>query len=308
MEKFSDQLKIGEKYEPLELTLSKELNDQFVRALDCTDSPYEELVHPGVILNFCSITQSPSFTLDEGIAAVGAKFASVFHQPIRVESRLTIDWHVTDVYERRSRTYQVCRVSVKNDDILIMERTIKNTFIGGVYLERRVQWEKDSAYRRSIPMSSFPEQGYEIIGRNRQLSIDRMRLYSGGMSGFDWPARNIHTDRSISIRSGVGRPVASGLMFEGYLVELITCFFGEGFFFGGKTWVTAIEMAGDGDTVIPKMVLKKVCECKASDSVEADLWCENQYGKKIMVGGASFSVPKRKGERGRSESENRELQ
>jgi len=290
MEKFSDQLKIGEKYEPLELTVSRDLNHQFLKALDSTDSRYEELVHPGLLVNFCSITQSPSFALDQGIATVAAKFETIFHLPIKLNSRLTIEWNVIDVYERRSRLYQVCGVRVKNADLLALERKITNTFIGGVYLERRVQWEKDSAYRRSIPMSSFPQQGYEIVGRKRQLSMELMRLYSGGVPGPRWPARNIHTDREISIRSGIGRPVASGFMFEGYLIELLTCFFGAAFFQGGKMGVTAIDMAGDGDTIIPKMVLKKEYESKISEGVDAELWCENQYGNRIAVGGASFPI------------------
>ena len=285
MVKKSDQLMPGEQYEPLELRIEKDLNKQFLRALDCNDSFYEKFVHPGVILNFCSITQSPSFTLEDGIAAVAAKLKSTYHQPVPIGSHLTITWSILDVYERRSRIYQVAEVKVKDADTLIMERKIINTFVGGLYLQRRVEWEKETAYRRSITLSSFPQQGYEIVGKKKQMFIEHMRLYSGGVSGPTWPSRNIHTDREISIRSGIGRPVASGFMFEAYLVELLVNFFGESFFHCGKTDLTVIDMAGDGDTVIPKMALKEhYGQGNNYTEISADLWCENQYGNKIILG------------------------
>jgi hypothetical protein len=288
MEKRSDQLEKGEKYETLELRVSKNLNQQFLKALDCNDNFYESIIHPGLILNFCSITQSPSFSLEKDISAVGAKFQSVFLKPLEVNSRLTIDWTVLDHYERRSRKYQVCEVSVMHNGSLIMERKITNTFIGVVYLERRVKWEKETAYRRSVPLSEFPDQGYEIVGKKKQLTIEQLRLYSGGIPGLGWPVRNIHTDREISIRSGIGRPVASGMMFEAYLVELLKSFFGDRFFHGGTNRVIAIDMAGDGDSVIPKMVLKNYSIDNTGNEILADIWCENQYGNRIMIGKASI--------------------
>lgn len=281
-------------YEVLELRVSKSMNQQFMRSLDCVDKRYESVIHPGLILNFCSITQSPSFSLEEGVSAVAAKFQSTFYREVEVGSRLSVAWKVLDVYERRSRLYQVCQVSVTSSGSLILERKITNTFIGGVYLERRVKWEKETAYRRSIPLSEFPRQGYEIVGVKRPLSLEKMQLYSGGVPGPLWPARNIHTDREISIRSGIGRPVASGFMFEGYLVELLTCFFGEHFIRNGTTQVVAIDMAGDGDTVIPKMVLKDFSLKDRGNEIEAEIWCENQYGNRIMIGKASVLSPREK--------------
>lgn len=286
----SDQLKVGEKYKTLELKITKDLNDQFLKSLDCLEDRFQEFIHPGLLFNFCSITKSPSFSLEAGIAAVAAKFESVFHQAVKVNSRLKIQWEVVDVYERRSRTYQVCDVTIWDSDNLVMERKLTNTFIGGAYLEKRVQWEKDNAYRRSVPMTSFPQQRYEIVGKERRLSMQKMRLFSGGDPGLDWPARNIHTDREVSIRSGIGRPVASGFMFEGYLSELLISFFGKFFFQGGSFRAVAIDMAGDGDSVIPKMVLEDGLNPSSNEKIMAGIWCENQYGNKIMIGEAA--VPK----------------
>jgi len=282
----SDKLKPGDQYDALELHVSSDLNKQYLKALNSNDERYEKFIHPGLILNFSSITQSPSFKLESEIAAVGAKFESIFYKPAKVGSRLRFEWAVTETYERRSRVYQLSEIQIKCDGSMIMKRKITNTFIGGEYLDRRVKWEKEKAYRRSVPISSFPKQGYEIIGIKRKLSLEQMSLFSGGAPGPLWPVRNIHTDREISIRSGIGRPIASGLMFEAYLMEMLINFCGDRIYNSGNTKTVAIDMAGDGDTIIPKMVLKEPISQINSSGMIADIWCENQYGNKIMIGGA----------------------
>ena len=124
--------------------------------------------------------------------------------------------------------------------------------------------------------------------KKRELTLEKQRYYSGGLPGPNWPDRNIHTDREFSIRSGVGKPIASGLMFESYLAELMINFFGEDWFRYGKTDVIAIDMAGDGDTIIPKAVLKAKEIVEKGINIDIDLWCENQFGNKMMVGNARY--------------------
>jgi hypothetical protein len=289
--KRSDQLEKGEEYAPLTLHISKELNNQFLKSLDVEkDERYEKIVHPGLIFNFCSITQSPSFYLENDIAAVGAKFNSSFVRPAIVDEKIQILWKVKEVYERRSRLYQNCEVKVEaSPGDVILRRNIVNTFIGGEYLARRVAWEKETGYRRALNTSDFPSQGYEIVGRERSLTIEKMRFFSGGIPGLGWPLRNIHTDREVSIRSGIGKPVASGMMFESYIIELLICFLGDAWFDGGKSQVIAIEMAGDGDKAVPKAAIHPDSTFIKKGDLRMDLWCDNQYRNKIMLGNASCS-------------------
>jgi len=287
MSKTADKLEVGEMYEPLKLRTSEELNRQFMIALDDKDSRYETFVHPGILLNFTSITQSPSFCLEKSVAAVGAKFEAQYLRPTEIGKTLTFYWEVTGVYERRSRLYQKCDILVKDEDGReVLHRKITNTFIGGEYLERRVAWEKDKAYRRAVNISEFPKEGYEIGGVRKALTMEKMRLFSGGLPGINWPSRNIHTDREISIRSGVGRPIGSGLMFEAYITELMINFFGEGWFYNGEAKVIAIDMAGEGDVVVAKSVIKSRKDDARENKTVLDIWCENQFGNKIMIGTA----------------------
>lgn len=290
MQKKANQLQIGEEYEPLVFRVTPKLNEQFVKALDGFHSRYKDIVHPGLLLNFCSITQSPSFYLQQDVAAVGAKFKGNYINSAKVGKTFTVSWKVIDNYDKRSRSYQICDVLLKDDDGLeILRREISNTFVGGEYLRRRVKWERETGYRRAVSISEFPGEGYEIVGKARKLTLEKQRYYSGGLPGPEWPARNIHTDREISIRAGIGKPIASGLMFESYLAELMINFFGEDWFSHGETDVIAIDMAGDGDTIFPKAVIKSKEVNGTKCKVGVELWCENQYGNKMMVGTAIFS-------------------
>lgn len=285
--KRSDLLEVGERYESLVVHVKPELNKQFVKALDASSPRYGEIVHPGLFINFSSITQSPSFYLEKDVAAVGAKFEANFINPGKVDGTFRFSWAVSEVYERRSRKYQICDVSVKdNSGLEIMRRRINNTFIGGEYLERRIKWEKETGYRRAVQTSDFPQQGYEIVGTPRALTMEKQRWFSGGLPGPKWPARNIHTDREISIRSGIGRPIASGLMFEAYLGELMIDFFGEHWLTHGEAKVIAVDMAGEGDIVVPKAVIDSWKPQKRASEVSLNIWCENQYKNKVMVGTA----------------------
>jgi acyl dehydratase len=290
MIKTADKMQPGDTYEPLILSLSAELNEQFLQALDAQHDRYHKIVHPGVLLNFCSITQSPSFCVQDQVAAVAAKFGCTFVRPTQIGEKVRISWKVCDVYERRSRLYQIAEVLVEAelDGSTILRREINNTFIGGQYLGKRVKWEKETGYRRALNKKGFPRQGYEIVGKRKTLTMEKLQQFSGGIPGLGWPARNIHTDREFSIRSGIGRPVASGFMFEAYLQELLIDFTGESWFGSGRLQVTAIEMAGDGDTVIPKATIEASFAEGANRVTQYHVWVENQYGNTVMIGSASF--------------------
>jgi len=290
MSKYSDELAEGEKYAPLVLQVASDLNRQFVMAMDGDAAKYAARVHPGLVFCFSSITQSPSFVLRPDMAAVGAKFETIFERPIHVGDVLTYDWTVVKVYERRARLYQIAKVDITNQDgDRVMVRHINNTFIGGEYLQRRVAWEKTTGHRRALSISEFPTIGFEIVGSPKTLSIEKMRHYSGGLPGPEWPDRNIHTDRAVSIRSGVGKPIASGLMFDGYLADLMGAYFSE------EEWETrgamkaiAIDMAAEDAVLVPKAIPKPDPAGSEAGGPRYSIWCEDQFAHKVMVGSAEL--------------------
>lgn len=282
----SDQLEVGHRLDPLELTVTPERNRQFVEALDDYNPAFRTIVHPGLFFCMASFTRSPSFQLPDRIQAVGAKMESEFIRPGKVGENYRIEWEVTDTYNKRSRIYQVTNVTILGpDDEPIMRRKHVNTFIGGDHLERRVRWEIEANHRHESQKAVFPEEGFEVVGRPRLLSIEKMLLYSGGFrDNAQWPTSNFHTNREISIRSGVGRPVASGLMFESFLTGLMVDFCGLGFLETGRTRVVFTKIAGDGDTVIPKAVIASAGKKPEGTGMELRTWCEDQYGDLVTVG------------------------
>lgn len=281
----SDHLGVGDRYEPLVLTVTKELNEQFVRAVDDRHSRYEHVVHPGLLLGYASITKSPSFFLPAGVQAVGAKMESEFLSAGSVGRTYTMDWLVTDVYEKRARIYQVTKLRVVEDTGLeILRRRFNTTFVGGEYIGRRARWEQGT--NASSRSGNIPAQDreYEIVGRAKELSLEKMILYSGGPPGPSWPAKNIHTDVEVALEAGLERPIASGLMFEAYLAELMLGFFGESWLTGGKMSVTFIEPAGEGDILTPKATIQSREVCAEGLALDLELWCENQAGRRVVVG------------------------
>jgi len=288
MARRTDELETGDRLEPLELTVTPVRNRQFVEALDDYNPIYRELVHPGLLLCMASFTRSPSFSLPDRVQAVGAKMESEFIRPGRVGEEFKVEWEVTDVSRKRSRVYQTTDVAIlgANDD-LVMKRRHVNTFIGGEHLERRVRWEIEADFRHEDSKSVLPEEGFEIVGRSRDLSIEKMLLYSGGFRDDpSWPVMNFHTNREVSIRSGVGRPVASGLMFESFLAGLMVEFMGADFLKDGRTKIVFTKIAGDGDTVIPKAVIESRRTEAGRVVLGLRTWCEDQYRDMVAVGSA----------------------
>ncbi len=287
---YADDLKTGDRYSPLHFRVNPELNERYCAALDDQHPRYSNIVHPGLFFCFSSITQSPSFMLPDHVAAVGARFDTEYVSPGKVGDDFRVEWEVVETYYKRSRLYQICEVVLRNSkNSIIFKRKINNTFVGGTHLQRRVQWEKETNYRKRFQKSEFPEQGYEISGKKIDITIQKMMLFSGKSLNSDQMLRNIHTDREVAIRSGLGRPVASGLMYEAYLVQLMVDFFGEKWFENGKMDIVIIDAAGDGDILTAKSVVTGGDFFNSRDEIMMYLWCENQYGSSIVVGGSSMS-------------------
>jgi len=292
MKSTSDKLQVGDRYDSLVIKITHEMNKQVLKALDDFHPRYNDIIHPGLLMSLCSITKSPSFSLSENVAAVTAKFECTYLCPARVGKAFTFSWEVKEVIEKRSRIYQLSDVLVTDEDGKdVMHRTINNTFIGGEHLKRRVEWEAKVGFKReSVTQRDFPKEGYEIVGKPKQLTMENLQYYSGGPIGPTWPVRNIHTDREISIRSGIGKPVASGMMFEAFMTELMIDFLGDNWFEKGKMNVVCIEMAGDGDTIIPKAIITQKLFAKLEAEICMKVWCENENRHVIAIGSATYKI------------------
>jgi acyl dehydratase len=309
-EKRADLYKTGEEFEPLEYRVTPEWNAQFQEALEAYYPRYEEetasgppMVVPGLFIANSNVTRSPGFKLDPGMAAVHAKEEAEFINPGRVGKRFKVTWKVVDYYEKRNRPFQTKEALIVDEDgVKVLRRRLTDTYMGGPYKgakggelpgERREEprthlrsgreEEGESGERGSITRDA-PE-GSEFAGRLRTVSLERINFFSGGYpKGPNWPAKNIHTDLETAKKCGLETVAASGAMFEGYLVDLMIDLFGAEWLNYGMMTLAFINVVNKNDTLVPKGVVRSKEVVGSRVEFRVDLWCENQYGTKVVVG------------------------
>ena len=137
--KRADQLQIGEAFDGYMFTVTPELNQQFLYAVDDCNQRYLQesdlsspMVHSVIFIHYSAVTRSPSFYLPPGMAAVVAKDEINYLNPGRVNKKFSISWKVVDTYEKRGRPYQVTEILIRDEDGLeILRRWMNCTYIGG---------------------------------------------------------------------------------------------------------------------------------------------------------------------------------
>jgi len=121
------QLKPGAELAPLTVTVTPELNQQFLYAMEDFHPRYLEegkegpLAHPGLLLLLSFPSKSPSFYLPPDWASIHSADEVTFLYPARVGSQLLIRWKIVRVWEKRGRQYcetETWIVDDKGHDIL----------------------------------------------------------------------------------------------------------------------------------------------------------------------------------------------
>lgn len=130
--KMANQVGVGDGFVPYEFCVTKELNQQYLEAVEDQHPRYQKIVHPALLIAQSNVTRSPSFQLPSGMAAVHAKEQVEYLNPGRVGKTFQVCWGVVDVYEKRGRQYQVKEVWITDEDgIAILRRRITDTYIAG---------------------------------------------------------------------------------------------------------------------------------------------------------------------------------
>ena len=137
--KRADQVGVGENFETYELHITPEFNRQYLEAVEDYHPRYLQetddgppIVHPGLLINHSNVTRSPSFYLPPGMAAIHAKEEVEYLNPGRVGKTFRVYWKVVDVYDKRSRSYQVKETLIVDEDgVEILRRGITDTYIAG---------------------------------------------------------------------------------------------------------------------------------------------------------------------------------
>ena len=138
MEKYAHELVPSDVYDPLEIVIESDLNQQILFAQETFDARYvpdggdrPAMVSPALLLQLAANTKSPSFKLAEGTGSVLAEASTEFLHPAYVGERLRVSWRVTDAYEKRERQYYVMEALMENaDGVTILRRDLHLTFFG----------------------------------------------------------------------------------------------------------------------------------------------------------------------------------
>jgi acyl dehydratase len=127
------------------------------------------------------------------------------------------------------------------------------------------------------------EEGYKISGRPKEISLDRMRKFSGHLDG----GENIHTNEKMAKEAGLPGVIAQGMMSYGYILEMIVNAFGDEFFSGGELEVSFIRYVLPGDTVTAKGRVNRREATNSGTKITLEVWCENQRNEKVAAGTAT---------------------
>lgn len=129
-------MEAGDEYEPLEFTITPEINQQFLFALEDFDPQYIEgddegpaLVHPVLLLHMSARTRSPSFRLAPNAGSIFAGEHVEFVNSARVGQALRVTWRIAETYEKRGRRYQRIAIAIDSEDgTPIIRREMNDTF------------------------------------------------------------------------------------------------------------------------------------------------------------------------------------
>jgi acyl dehydratase len=131
------------------------------------------------------------------------------------------------------------------------------------------------------------EIGTTFEGRPRNLSLDRILAFSGGLlSEPNWPHKNLHTDVDKAREAGLLDIIASGNQSVGILVALLMRLFGSAWLHNGVLDMKIVKSVYAGDTVQAKATLTERRDVAGAVEFVLDAWCDNQHGATVVAGTA----------------------
>ncbi|MFC2056725.1 MaoC family dehydratase [Chloroflexota bacterium] len=137
-------------------------------------------------------------------------------------------------------------------------------------------------------ITKYIQDGHEFRGSPKIPTQERVNNFSGGYpKGPGWPKKTIHTNLEFAKSCGLTACAASGAMPEGYLTQLMIELFGIDWLRHGKMTLKFIATVKPDDTVLPKAIVRDRQIEDRNIRFIMEVWCENQDGKKVVVGTAS---------------------
>ena len=293
--KRADLREPGDSFAPIQFTVTDEHNEAYLHAEEDLHPRYMDgegggTVHPALLINRSHHMGSPGFRLDPGMAAVLTHSEVSFRGAARVGRTFTITFDVTDTYERPRPTLPGRRVARGGRYGRGDSAPDRYLYAHGRALPRR-QGRLTGPMVGAERLLEAAEVGCEAAGPVKIVTSLRTWLFSGGWPpGEQWPAKNIHTDLEFALECNLPGRNAAGAMMEGYVCELMVGMFGPAWLTSGSYSVKFIRTVDIGDRVTARARITARRPRAGRVEFEADLWCENQRGDRVMVGSGAGSI------------------
>ncbi len=134
--KYAHEMQAGERYAPLRFTVTADLNQQFLFAVEDYNAIYlrgvdgrPPLVHPVLLMHMTPRTRSPSYRQAAGMGSAFARDRSVYLRPAYQGTTFEVTWEVSQTYEQRDKIYQDYVAAVFDaDGGLVLRRELSSTF------------------------------------------------------------------------------------------------------------------------------------------------------------------------------------
>src|SRR4030043_270463 len=127
------------------------------------------------------------------------------------------------------------------------------------------------------------KEGFEISGKPKEITLDRIRKFSGHLDG----GENIHTNEKMAKEAGLPGLIAQGMMSYGYILEMIVNAFGERWLNSGELEVSFLRYVLPGDFITTKGVIRSKEASDTGTKIKLEVWCENQRNEKVVAGTAT---------------------
>jgi hypothetical protein len=279
--------------EPSLFTVTEQLQAQYLEALEDYNLRYllgrastNPIAHPGILLNYSNATRSPSFS-GPNTRWIHVREQTRFTSPARLGDELVAQWRIEE--HEPWFGHRLTRVSC----------AVTRTAGQGVL--ERVMWGLRASPRRAVSTrddtvtgdemdssrcpASLNYADWELRGRSKRVSLDRIKLFSGNATN------TLHTDEATARAAGLAAPIASATQGMGYLCEFMIDNFGEGWLAGGSWMLTFRKPIFADDRLSVFGRLNKIEPDDRGSQCHMEVRLVNEHGVTATQGSATCPWP-----------------
>ncbi|CAG9183381.1 MaoC family dehydratase [Cupriavidus pinatubonensis] len=220
-----------------------------------------------------------------------------FHRPVPLGASMNYTGRYTGKYEKRGRGYTVFESEardVETGELYVRQVSTEIMRIPkGIELGTGASKSTNAALGHVVPkwptgrapvefFDHTVTEGTPLVPLRKTARQAQMTIFSGG----DKFRHTVHTDIGVARATGFRTTLAQGMMETCWIAEMLSNFVGASWHRSGYLSMAYVHPVFEGDEITCKAVVTEVCP----DSIQFEVWAENQQGVITAVGTAS-AVP-----------------